>query len=118
MTDTIEYLPLSALRESPFNPRKAYPQAELDELADSLKTQGMLQPIVARTRPLANSDPHFNYEIVFGHRNFDETDYTAARLSLAAEHGVDVLAFAEQDDDAGDAGDSDAQGDLLEEAEA
>lgn len=70
--ESIQNLPLSALRESPFNPRKAYPEAALQELANSIKSQGVMQPIVVR--PIGNlADADFTepaYEIVFGHRRF------------------------------------------------
>lgn len=67
--DEIRSLPLSALKESPFNPRKSYPEAELQELAESIKSQGVMQPIVVRIMPEElNADMHFEYEIIFGHR--------------------------------------------------
>lgn len=61
-------LPLRALRESPFNPRRAFPAAAMQELAESIKSQGVMQPIVVR--PLAQSDIEAQFEIVFGHRRF------------------------------------------------
>lgn len=71
MSDKITYLPLSALRESPTNPRKHYNQARLQELADSVKAQGVMQPIVVR--PIypnndAPTDARERYEVVCGHR--------------------------------------------------
>lgn len=70
MTDQISYLPISALRESPFNPRKAFAEAELLDLAESIKSQGVLQPIVVRPLPEGQADIEHRYEIVFGHRRF------------------------------------------------
>jgi len=64
-TDRITSLPLSALHESPSNPRQTYNATSLQELADSIKSQGLLQPIVVRPRL-----PEDDYEIVFGHRRF------------------------------------------------
>lgn len=66
MTDKITILPITALHECPTNPRQHYDQAALQELADSLKSQGLLQPIVVR--PLPGQPLH--HEIVFGHRRF------------------------------------------------
>jgi ParB/RepB/Spo0J family partition protein len=63
-------VPLQQLKESPFNPRKAYNQADLAELAESIKTQGVMQPIVARPLPGAQQDIYARYEIVFGHRRY------------------------------------------------
>lgn len=67
---TIHLVPVKQLRESPFNPRKHYAAAALQELADSIDAQGMLQPIVARELPTAQQDIWVRYEIVFGHRRF------------------------------------------------
>lgn len=66
MADRITILPLAALHECPTNPRQHYDQAALQELADSLTSQGLLQPIVVRPLP----DQQLHYEIVFGHRRF------------------------------------------------
>lgn len=75
MTDTIDHLPLSALHESPFNPRKAYSDRALQELAESIRSQGVMQPIVVRVLQagdarLPPAARHNEYEIVFGHRRF------------------------------------------------
>jgi ParB/RepB/Spo0J family partition protein len=70
MTDRIHQLPLSSLRESPFNPRKVYPEADLQELADSISSQGVMQPIVVRPLPDDQADIEHTHEIVFGHRRF------------------------------------------------
>jgi ParB/RepB/Spo0J family partition protein len=71
MTDQIINLPLSALQEDPHNTRTSYDPDKLEELADSIQTQGILQPIVAR--PLypagdAPTDARERYRVVFGHR--------------------------------------------------
>lgn len=68
--EQIRYLPLTALRESPNNPRKAFDQAALQDLADSLKAIGMQQPMVARPLPEDQQDIYVRYELVFGHRRF------------------------------------------------
>lgn len=70
MSESITYLPLSALRESPFNPRKRYNEADIAELADSLRSQGMLQPMVARPLTDDQADIDIRYELIFGHRRF------------------------------------------------
>lgn len=68
--ERIELIPLAHLRESPFNPRKTYPEAELAELAESIASQGVLQPIVVRPLPEAQTDIEHTHELVFGHRRF------------------------------------------------
>lgn len=55
------------LHENPANPRKTFDAAQLEQLADSIKSHGLLQPLVVR--PLA-VDPGQTaaFEIVCGHR--------------------------------------------------
>lgn len=92
--DTYKSLPLSALRESPFNPRKSFPEDALQELATSIKSQGVMQPIVVRlVVDLAEHD--FTtpaYEIVFGHRR-------SRAAALAGLDSVPVI-IRELDDEA------------------
>jgi ParB/RepB/Spo0J family partition protein len=70
MDEAIQQIPVTYLRESPFNPRKSFSETALAELADSIKTQGVMQPIVARTLPAGQQDIWARHEIVFGHRRF------------------------------------------------
>lgn len=60
-TPAITLIPTSFLREHPGNPRKHYDQAGLDELAASIASQGLLQPIAVR-------NTGHDYQVVFGHR--------------------------------------------------
>lgn len=46
--ESVSSLLLEQLHDSPFNPRLTYDEADLQELADSIRSQGVLQPIVAR----------------------------------------------------------------------
>ena len=59
-------LPTGALQPNARNPRRAFPNAELDELAASLRERGIIQPIVAR--PLHGSTE--TYEIIAGERRW------------------------------------------------
>src|SRR4029077_16182527 len=59
-------LPTAALRPNPRNPRRAFPNAELDELVASLRERGIIQPIVARPMPGAADV----YEIIAGERRW------------------------------------------------
>ena len=63
-------LPLSAIRPSPHQPRGAFDDGKLEELARSLRQVGMLQPILVRPRA------ETGYEIIAGERRF-----RAARLA-------------------------------------
>lgn len=61
MTDTLKWIPLKDIKPSPTNPRKWFDQARLAELAGSIKTAGIVQPLVVR--PKAGG-----YELVAGER--------------------------------------------------
>lgn len=54
---------LSKVKPSNFNPRKTFRDADLTELAESIRTQGVLQPIMVR--PRGNE-----YEIIYGERRY------------------------------------------------
>jgi len=59
-------LPVAFLRPNPFQPRKRFDAAALDELAASIKEKGILQPILAR--PVAGEKDA--YEIIAGERRW------------------------------------------------
>ena len=59
-------LPTAALRPNPRNPRRAFPNAELDELVASLRERGIIEPIVAR--PVQGAADV--YEIIAGERRW------------------------------------------------
>lgn len=44
-------IPLAAITPSPTNPRKSFDEAALRELADSIKTYGLLQAVLVRPKP-------------------------------------------------------------------
>ncbi len=59
-------VPIEFLRPNPRNPRRQFDDAELDELAASIKERGVLQPIIVRGVPgLADV-----YEIIAGERRW------------------------------------------------
>jgi ParB family chromosome partitioning protein len=58
--------PIEFLHPNPRNPRKAFPDDELDELAASIRERGVIQPLLARPMPrVADS-----YEIIAGERRW------------------------------------------------
>jgi len=71
-------LPLDHLVESTTNPRRTFDAAKLAELADSIRAQGVIQPILVRPQLKGADDEH--YEIVAGHRRF-----RAAQMAGVAE---------------------------------
>ncbi len=75
---TLRHMPIELMRASPNNPRKYFADADLDDLAKSIRDKGLLQPIVVR--PLSGGE----YEIVAGERR-----WRAAQR--AGVHDVPVL---------------------------
>lgn len=63
--DRQEYLPISLLHPSKFQPRKHFDEESLRELANSIKKSGVIQPIVVRKD--SNDD---GYEIIAGERRW------------------------------------------------
>lgn len=59
-------LPIAQLRSGRFNPRKDFAEADLAELAESIRTKGLVQPIIARPHP---EEPQA-FEIVAGERRW------------------------------------------------
>lgn len=58
-----QYIAIDTIHESATNPRRTFEECKLDELAESLRANGMIQPITVR--PNANG-----FEIVAGARRF------------------------------------------------
>lgn len=61
---SIQELPLTAIRPNPFQPRTEFDEEALQELAVSIKSIGIVQPITVRA--VENG----NYEIIAGERRF------------------------------------------------
>src|SRR5690606_35965760 len=60
----LQYLPLDLVQRGKYQPRRDMNPAALDELAQSIKAQGVLQPIVVR--PIGEG----RFEIVAGERRW------------------------------------------------
>ncbi len=65
-SNMIVHLALAVLRDSPTQPRQTYAAPRMDELTDSVKQVGIIQPLLVRrlTPPVDG----FEFELVFGHR--------------------------------------------------
>jgi ParB/RepB/Spo0J family partition protein len=73
---------LDQVHESPWNPRKHFDKAKLDELARSIASTGMLNPLTVRPRPSGSG-----YEIAAGHRRRRAALLVAQQKSA----GVDTI---------------------------
>ena len=59
-------IPLEKLRPNPDQPRRDFAEGELEELANSIRERGIIQPVVVRPDPLNPGD----YQIVAGERRW------------------------------------------------
>jgi ParB family chromosome partitioning protein len=59
-------VPIEHLKANPHNPRRIFADAELDELSQSIRERGIIQPIVVR----ATSDGGKTFEIIAGERRW------------------------------------------------
>ena len=76
--DGLKNIPLEHLQRGQYQPRVDMRQDSLEELADSIKAQGVIQPIVAR--PISSKGGGQRYEIVAGERR-----WRAAQIAGLAE---------------------------------
>jgi ParB family chromosome partitioning protein len=77
-------LPVEQLQESPTNPRRRFDEHSLAELADSFKSQGVLQPLLVRT---IEDD---KFEVVAGARRL-----RAAKLAALEEVPARIVALSD-----------------------
>lgn len=73
-------LAIDLFEPGPFQPRRQMDPAALDELADSIRAQGLLQPILARPHP----DKPGHYQIIAGERRWRASQ-------LAGLHDIPAL---------------------------
>ncbi|RKZ85855.1 MAG: chromosome partitioning protein ParB [Gammaproteobacteria bacterium] len=64
LDDSLQYFPLDMIQPGKYQPRVDMSQESLDELADSIRAQGLVQPIVVR--PINGG----RYEIIAGERRW------------------------------------------------
>ncbi|MHB8871385.1 MAG: ParB/RepB/Spo0J family partition protein, partial [Candidatus Doudnabacteria bacterium] len=60
---SVQEVPIEDIVANPFQPRKVFNQEHLQELADSIKEHGVIQPLVVNKTPAG-------YELVVGERRF------------------------------------------------
>jgi ParB family chromosome partitioning protein len=82
--ETLHQLPLDLVVPNPDQPRRSFGEAELDELADSIRVHGVLQPVLVRALPGGR------YELLAGERRL-----RAARLAGLERIPAVVRAAAE-----------------------
>ena len=68
--DRLASLPVQLLQRGKYQPRADMRDDTLAELAESIKAQGVVQPIVVRPLPRANETEPLRYEIIAGERRW------------------------------------------------
>ncbi|EHI70521.1 ParB/RepB/Spo0J family partition protein [Streptococcus ictaluri] len=64
MKEVLIHIPIEDIVANPYQPRLQFNQKELDDLANSIKMNGLIQPIIVRKSKI------FGYELVAGERRF------------------------------------------------
>ena len=87
-------IPVDMIEPNPYQPRMNFDQEALDELAESIKTLGLIQPITVRTIP-GN-----RYQIISGERRFRASrlagmDMIPAYIRNANDQGMLEMAIVE-----------------------
>jgi ParB family chromosome partitioning protein len=91
---TVATLPVTALRSGRYQPRVRFDDAELADLARSIRTHGLVQPILVRPWRGGDGEPQAaQYEIVAGERRWR----AAQKAQL---HEVPVVVRSLDDNDA------------------
>ena len=62
--EKLEHIAVKEIRTNPFQPRKVFDQEKLEELAHSIKENGLIQPIIVRKSPI------IGFELLAGERRF------------------------------------------------
>ena len=84
--DSIEKISLKKIRAGVYQPRQHFEETELQDLADSIKEHGVIQPIILR-----KTDDDF-YEIIAGERRF-----RASKIANLTEIPAIVRKFSDND---------------------
>lgn len=82
---------IADIRPNPAQPRRTFPEQELEELRQSIQARGVLQPILLRPDP----DAPGRYQIVAGERRWRATQLAGLKTIPAVVRDVDELALLE-----------------------
>jgi ParB family transcriptional regulator, chromosome partitioning protein len=88
--DTLQSISLELLQRGQYQPRIDMRQESLEDLAASIRSQGVVQPIVVR--PIGKSGPSQRYEIVAGERR-----WRAAQMAELGEIPAVIRSVADED---------------------
>lgn len=83
----LEYLAIDLIDRSPYQPRQHFAEEALEELAESIRSQGLIQPIVVRKT-------HNRYELIAGERRWRAAQRAQLQEIPAVIKAVDDQAAA------------------------
>lgn len=86
MSTEIKYLPLNSIKPNPYQPRKNFNRKALEELSQSIKTYGLIQPI--SVRKLCDE----SYELIAGERRL-----RASEIAELSEIPAIVVDYKDKD---------------------
>jgi len=84
--EELKLIHIKDIQKNPYQPRKDFPEEKIKELAQSIKENGLIQPIIVRQSPV------IGYEILAGERR-----YRASILAGLSEVPVIVKNLSDQD---------------------
>lgn len=92
--DSIFWVEVDRISPNPFQPRREFDQAKLQELADSIRMYGLLQPLTVTRREIQRTDGGLTveYELIAGERRLRAS-------KLAGIQQVPVIIRSGEDDD-------------------
>lgn len=86
--EVIEEIDLSLLKENPYQPRKHFDEEKIEELAQSIKEHGVLQPIIVKKSEIG-------YYIIAGERRFRACKHLGLQTIPAIVRDIDDKVMAE-----------------------
>lgn len=81
--ESVRYLPVSQIEANPFQPRQVFSEAELEDLASSLREHGVLQPVLVR--PLGEN----RFQLIAGERRWRASSRAGLEAIPAIVRAVD-----------------------------
>jgi ParB family chromosome partitioning protein len=92
--NAVFFVEVEKIKPNPFQPRREFDEGKLEDLADSIRTYGVLQPLVVTRREVVKDDGGIGteYELIAGERRLRAS-------KLAGVREVPVLIRAREDSD-------------------
>jgi ParB family chromosome partitioning protein len=87
----VREIPIELIRRNPDQPRRHFSEAQIDELAESLRAKGLLQPVLVRPAPGAAGE----FQLVAGERRWRAAQKAGLRVLPALVRELDDIAVLE-----------------------